>query len=127
MRDRIPQLDAVRGIAILLVILHNESVKFPTLHLESLFANGWMGHIARLEGANPAPGGNRSIWVEHFVSDNRANCSKRIEQQLSCTPHAVVISIIRWRVELPIPEANLTTVFLSDYCTDISVGGLKRA
>jgi len=43
MRDRIPQLDAVRGIAILLVILHNESVKFPTLHLESLFANGWMG------------------------------------------------------------------------------------
>src|SRR5437870_12029271 len=43
MRDRIPQLGAVRGIAVLLDILHNESVKFPTLHLESLFANGWLG------------------------------------------------------------------------------------
>jgi len=40
---RIPQLDAIRGIAILLVILHNESSVFPSLGLESLFANGWMG------------------------------------------------------------------------------------
>ena len=40
---RIPQLDAVRGVAILLVILHNESSVFPSLHLERLFANGWMG------------------------------------------------------------------------------------
>jgi peptidoglycan/LPS O-acetylase OafA/YrhL len=42
-RKRIPQLDAVRGIAILLVILHNERSVFPSLHLERLFANGWMG------------------------------------------------------------------------------------
>src|SRR5437867_1846290 len=40
---KIPQLDAVRGIAILLVILHNQSSVFPSLHLEWLFANGWMG------------------------------------------------------------------------------------
>jgi peptidoglycan/LPS O-acetylase OafA/YrhL len=40
---RIPQLDAIRGIAILLVILHNESSVVPSLHLERLFANGWMG------------------------------------------------------------------------------------
>src|SRR5438093_8563293 len=43
MQYRIPQLDSVRGIAILLVIFHNESVKFPALHLQSVFANGWMG------------------------------------------------------------------------------------
>src|SRR5207244_9663063 len=41
--QRIPQLDAVRGVAILLVILHNQSSVFPSLHLERLFANGWMG------------------------------------------------------------------------------------
>src|SRR5439155_6239195 len=40
---KIPQLDAVRGVAILLVILHNERSVFPSLHLERLFANGWMG------------------------------------------------------------------------------------
>jgi len=40
---KIPQLDAVRGVAILLVILHNESSVFPSLHVEPLFANGWMG------------------------------------------------------------------------------------
>src|SRR5436190_13792164 len=40
---KIPQLDAVRGVAILLVILHNQSSVFPSLHLERLFANGWMG------------------------------------------------------------------------------------
>jgi len=39
----IPQLDAIRGLAIVLVILHNESSIFPSLHLERLFANGWMG------------------------------------------------------------------------------------
>src|SRR5437879_42167 len=43
MAKQIPQLDAVRGIAILLVILHNQSSVFPSLHLERLFANGWMG------------------------------------------------------------------------------------
>jgi peptidoglycan/LPS O-acetylase OafA/YrhL len=40
---KIPQLDAVRGVAILLVILHNQSSAFPSLRLERLFANGWMG------------------------------------------------------------------------------------
>jgi peptidoglycan/LPS O-acetylase OafA/YrhL len=30
-------------VAILLVILHNQSGVFPSLHLERLFANGWMG------------------------------------------------------------------------------------
>lgn len=43
MSKHIRQLDAVRGLAILLVILHNESSIFPSLHLERLFANGWMG------------------------------------------------------------------------------------
>ena len=43
MPTRIRQLDAVRGLAIVLVILHNESSVFPSLHLERLFANGWMG------------------------------------------------------------------------------------
>jgi peptidoglycan/LPS O-acetylase OafA/YrhL len=40
---RIPQLDAVRGIAILVVIFHNGSGLFPSLHLHALFASGWMG------------------------------------------------------------------------------------
>jgi peptidoglycan/LPS O-acetylase OafA/YrhL len=40
---QIPQLDAIRGLAIALVILHNQSSVFPSLHLERLFANGWMG------------------------------------------------------------------------------------
>jgi peptidoglycan/LPS O-acetylase OafA/YrhL len=40
---RISQLDAVRGIAILLVILHNQSMKYPSLGLQRLFADGWMG------------------------------------------------------------------------------------
>jgi len=40
---KIPQLDAVRGVAILLVMLHNQSALFPSLPLERLFANGWMG------------------------------------------------------------------------------------
>jgi len=43
MRQKVPQLDAVRGVAILLVIFHNASEKFPALHLRSVFANGWMG------------------------------------------------------------------------------------
>jgi len=37
MRQKIPQLDGVRGLAILVVMIHN-SWKFPRL-----FANGWMG------------------------------------------------------------------------------------
>jgi peptidoglycan/LPS O-acetylase OafA/YrhL len=42
-RQKIPQLDAVRGLAILLVVLHNIDEKFPSFHLHRLFANGWMG------------------------------------------------------------------------------------
>ena len=43
MQQKIPQLDAVRGLAILVVMLHNTSPKYPALHLERLFSNGWMG------------------------------------------------------------------------------------
>jgi peptidoglycan/LPS O-acetylase OafA/YrhL len=42
-RQKIPQLDAVRGLAILLVIMHNTDEKFPSFHLHRAFANGWMG------------------------------------------------------------------------------------
>jgi peptidoglycan/LPS O-acetylase OafA/YrhL len=40
---KIPQLDAVRGLAILVVMVHNSSLKYPFLHSQQLFANGWMG------------------------------------------------------------------------------------
>jgi peptidoglycan/LPS O-acetylase OafA/YrhL len=43
MKQRISQLDAVRGIAILIVILHNSLPKFPSLPLQSLFSYGWLG------------------------------------------------------------------------------------
>jgi peptidoglycan/LPS O-acetylase OafA/YrhL len=43
MQKKIPQLDAVRGVAILVVIVHNTSGRFPSLHLQRLFADGWMG------------------------------------------------------------------------------------
>ncbi len=43
MQRKIPQLDAVRGVAILLVLLHNTSMKYPSLYLQQVFANGWMG------------------------------------------------------------------------------------
>ena len=43
MPRRIPQLDAVRGLAILLVMMHNVSLKYPVLHSQQLFSNGWMG------------------------------------------------------------------------------------
>src|SRR5271170_5597809 len=42
MKKKIPQLDAVRGIAVLLVLLHNTDV-YPALHLSFISANGWMG------------------------------------------------------------------------------------
>lgn len=43
MKRRIPQLDAVRGLAILVVMVHNSSIKYPYFHLQQLFSNGWMG------------------------------------------------------------------------------------
>jgi peptidoglycan/LPS O-acetylase OafA/YrhL len=43
MRQKIPQLDAVRGLAILLVMAHNTSLDFPSYHSRFIFANGWMG------------------------------------------------------------------------------------
>src|SRR5581483_122872 len=43
MRKKIPQLDAVRGLAILLVMVHNTNWKFPSLHLQAVFQNGWAG------------------------------------------------------------------------------------
>jgi len=39
---RIPQLDAVRGLAVLLVLIHNTDI-YPSLHLRWVSANGWMG------------------------------------------------------------------------------------
>jgi surface polysaccharide O-acyltransferase-like enzyme len=42
MTQKIPQLDAVRGIAILLVLIHNTDA-FPSLHLEAICTYGWMG------------------------------------------------------------------------------------
>src|SRR5271154_5815220 len=42
MKKKIPQLDAVRGIAVLLVLLHNTDI-YPALHLNLIAANGWMG------------------------------------------------------------------------------------
>jgi peptidoglycan/LPS O-acetylase OafA/YrhL len=43
MRRRIPQLDAVRGLAILVVMAHNTSLRYPYFHLQQIFRNGWMG------------------------------------------------------------------------------------
>lgn len=43
MQKKIPQLDAVRGMAILLVIVHNTNANFPGLHLQAMFQNGWAG------------------------------------------------------------------------------------
>jgi peptidoglycan/LPS O-acetylase OafA/YrhL len=43
MQNRLPQLDGVRGVAILLVMLVNVSERYPALHLEHLVGNGWMG------------------------------------------------------------------------------------
>jgi peptidoglycan/LPS O-acetylase OafA/YrhL len=42
MTQKIPQLDGVRGIAILLVLIHN-TASFPSLHLSAISSYGWMG------------------------------------------------------------------------------------
>jgi len=39
---KIPQLDAVRGLAVLGVLLHNTDI-YPSLHLGFIADNGWMG------------------------------------------------------------------------------------
>jgi peptidoglycan/LPS O-acetylase OafA/YrhL len=39
---KISQLDAIRGLAVLLVLIHNTDV-YPSLHLGFLADNGWMG------------------------------------------------------------------------------------
>jgi peptidoglycan/LPS O-acetylase OafA/YrhL len=43
MQRRIPQLDAVRGLAILVVMFHNISPRYPLFHSDKLFSDGWMG------------------------------------------------------------------------------------
>ena len=43
MPEKIRQLDGVRGVAILLVMLHNATRKDPELHLQRIFDSGWMG------------------------------------------------------------------------------------
>lgn len=44
MREKIPQLDALRGIAILLVIAHNATLHYGTAsYLRPLFDRAWMG------------------------------------------------------------------------------------
>ena len=43
MERRIPQLDAVRGVAILVVMAHNISLKYSVFHSQHIFRNGWMG------------------------------------------------------------------------------------
>lgn len=43
MQRRIPQLDAVRGVAILIVMLHNLSLKYALFRWQQLFNDGWMG------------------------------------------------------------------------------------
>jgi len=39
---KIPQLDALRGLAVLLVLLHNTNI-YPSWHLGFISDNGWMG------------------------------------------------------------------------------------
>jgi peptidoglycan/LPS O-acetylase OafA/YrhL len=43
MRKRLPELDGIRGIAIIVVMLHNESGHYPVSFLPRLFTDGWMG------------------------------------------------------------------------------------
>src|ERR1700736_685060 len=41
MQRKIPQLDAVRGVAVLMVLMIHASENHPYMH--RLFSNGWMG------------------------------------------------------------------------------------
>jgi peptidoglycan/LPS O-acetylase OafA/YrhL len=43
MRQKIPQLDAVRGLAALIVVMHNINLKYPLPFAPRLFNDGWMG------------------------------------------------------------------------------------
>ena len=43
MRHKIPQLDAVRGLAALIVVMHNINLKYPLPFAPRLFNDGWMG------------------------------------------------------------------------------------
>jgi peptidoglycan/LPS O-acetylase OafA/YrhL len=43
MQQKIPQLDAIRGVAVLLVIMNHVSGKYPSLQLQGIFGRGWMG------------------------------------------------------------------------------------
>jgi peptidoglycan/LPS O-acetylase OafA/YrhL len=43
LRERISQLDAIRGVAILLVLAHNTQGNYPDLSLGILSSDGWMG------------------------------------------------------------------------------------
>ena len=43
MQKRVLQLDAVRGVAILLVIIHNTDGKYPLPLLQAMADSGWMG------------------------------------------------------------------------------------
>jgi peptidoglycan/LPS O-acetylase OafA/YrhL len=43
MRHKIPQLDAIRGLAILLVMMHNMGSRYPLPYSQWLVRNGWMG------------------------------------------------------------------------------------
>jgi peptidoglycan/LPS O-acetylase OafA/YrhL len=43
MKERVPQLDAVRGIAILIVMVHNAAHNLPSLPFQAVLGYGWMG------------------------------------------------------------------------------------
>jgi peptidoglycan/LPS O-acetylase OafA/YrhL len=43
MSHKIPQLDAVRGLAALIVVMHNINLKYPLPFVPRLFNDGWMG------------------------------------------------------------------------------------
>ena len=48
MHPRIPQLDAVRGVAIVLVILHNTTAEYPSLKSQLLTADGELNRFVNV-------------------------------------------------------------------------------